>query len=207
MEQPATVPGLSHTTPASETHSASTSQHGEQQTSPPVIPPQTIPVEERADNPTPAPQGEPQDTPGAAPGAPGGSGDPDGSDDPDGHSHGGHRHSHHHSHTRSRTCSCSCSQSDINHETLNAILRLAESLSIRTLTSHIPQRKVKEPDTFDGASVTKLEPFILQCLLVFRNNETMYPTDYSRVNYAISYLWGMAMNLFALHISSGTTED
>ena len=55
--------------------------------------------------------------------------------------------------------------------------------------------KAREPDTFDGSDTQKLNGFILQCNLYFRNNPA-YASDEAKVTFALSYLRGLAMEYF-----------
>ncbi len=56
--------------------------------------------------------------------------------------------------------------------------------------------KAKEPDTFDGSDPRKLAAFILQCSLYFRNFPEDYREDDSKINFALSYLKGPAIEWF-----------
>ncbi|KAJ3560356.1 hypothetical protein NP233_g10891 [Leucocoprinus birnbaumii] len=56
--------------------------------------------------------------------------------------------------------------------------------------------KARVPDVFDGSSPEKLETFITQCQLYFRSNPKSFTTDESRVNFAMTYLTGTALNWF-----------
>ena len=55
--------------------------------------------------------------------------------------------------------------------------------------------KAKEPDTFDGSDPKKLNNFILLCNLFFRSN-SVYTDDSNKVNFALSYLRGIALEYF-----------
>ena len=57
--------------------------------------------------------------------------------------------------------------------------------------------KAKEPDTFDGSNLKKLNNFILLCNLYFRSSST-YSNDSPKVNFALSYLQGTALEYFEL---------
>ncbi|KAJ3473784.1 hypothetical protein NLI96_g12825 [Meripilus lineatus] len=73
--------------------------------------------------------------------------------------------------------------------------------AITTLTRSInPPRtrakpKVKEPDTFDGSDPKKLDMFLIQCGLYFRNYPD-YEDEELRVNFALTYLRGVALEWF-----------
>ena len=59
--------------------------------------------------------------------------------------------------------------------------------------------KAKEPNTFDGSNPKKLNNFILLCNLYFRSSSA-YSTDSTKVNFALSYLRGTALEYFELTI-------
>jgi len=56
--------------------------------------------------------------------------------------------------------------------------------------------KAKEPDTFDGTDSRKLNNFILLCNLYFRNSTSYDDDDEAKVNFALSYLRGTALEYF-----------
>jgi Domain of unknown function (DUF4939) len=76
---------------------------------------------------------------------------------------------------------------------------LAEAISLMTeelrKRDKRPAVKVKEPDTFDGSDPRKLNNFILLCNLYFRQNSA-YSDDSAKVNFALSHLRGLALDLF-----------
>ena len=74
-----------------------------------------------------------------------------------------------------------------------AILLMTQELRRREKPS--PKAKAKEPDTFDGTDPKKLNNFILQCNLYFRSS-TAYSDDSNKVNCALSYLRGTALEYF-----------
>ena len=54
--------------------------------------------------------------------------------------------------------------------------------------------KLREPDTFDGSDPQKLHTFILQCKLNFRDWKDLFEDEAATVNYALSYLKGIALD-------------
>src|SRR5882724_2829807 len=56
--------------------------------------------------------------------------------------------------------------------------------------------KLREPDTFDGSDPRKLHTFILQCKLNFRDRKDLFEDEAAKVNYALSYLKGIALDCF-----------
>jgi Retrotransposon gag protein len=55
------------------------------------------------------------------------------------------------------------------------------------------QAKFKEPDAYDSSNQAKLRTFFLQCMLNFRDQLAAFKTGSAKVQYAISYLTGMAL--------------
>jgi len=56
--------------------------------------------------------------------------------------------------------------------------------------------KVREPDTFDGSEPRKLRTFFVQCELNFQSKPKTFRSDRAKVNFAQSYLKGMALKWF-----------
>ncbi|SJL08314.1 uncharacterized protein ARMOST_11677 [Armillaria ostoyae] len=56
--------------------------------------------------------------------------------------------------------------------------------------------KVKESDTFDSSDPQKLKAFIISLQLNFNDRLAAFATDASKVNYAISFLSGTALDWF-----------
>jgi hypothetical protein len=56
--------------------------------------------------------------------------------------------------------------------------------------------KVREPDTFDGSEPRKLHAFFVQCELNFQSKPKTFHSDRAKVNFAQSYLKGMALEWF-----------
>ena len=83
-----------------------------------------------------------------------------------------------------------------NEETPN----LAEAINLMTeeLKCHDNKNskaKAEEPDTFNGSDPCKLTSFLLLCNLYFCNNLS-YAKDDAKVTFALTYLWGMALDFF-----------
>jgi len=55
---------------------------------------------------------------------------------------------------------------------------------------------VKEPDLFSGGSPDELQAFIFQCQIYFCACKGEFLEDTERIFFAISYLWGMALDYF-----------
>ena len=56
--------------------------------------------------------------------------------------------------------------------------------------------KVREPDPFDGTDTTKLRTFLVQLQLNFNDQPRAFSEDRRKVNFAISYLKGIALAHF-----------
>ena len=85
---------------------------------------------------------------------------------------------------------------------LAAVLTLlAQSLS--ALKKNSERTKVREPDVFDSLDTRKLQPFLVQCTLNFRNRPDAFSTDSAKVTFALSYLKGTALDWFEPSLTSG----
>ena len=73
-----------------------------------------------------------------------------------------------------------------------ALTLLAQSLSTPKKTSK--WTKVQDPDIFDGSDTRKLQPFLVQCTLNFRNHPDTFSTDSAKVTFALSYLKRTALD-------------
>ena len=62
--------------------------------------------------------------------------------------------------------------------------------------------KVREPDTFDGSDARKLQSFIVQCTLNFHDRPDAFSSDSAKVNFALSYLKGTALDWFEPGLTS-----
>ena len=82
-----------------------------------------------------------------------------------------------------------------------ALTLLAQSLS--TPKKNSEWTKVQEPDVFDSSDTCKLQPFLVQCTLNFRNCPDAFSTDSAKVTFALSYLKGTALNWFKPLLTSG----
>ena len=69
-----------------------------------------------------------------------------------------------------------------------ALTLLAQSLSAPKKNSE--WTKVWELDVFDGLDTHKLQPFLVQCTLNFRNRPNAFSTDSAKVTFALSYSRG-----------------
>jgi hypothetical protein len=86
-------------------------------------------------------------------------------------------------------------QDHIFMQLFEAINNLARN-NCRTSSSDDSKVKVHEPDTFDGSEPRKLRMFFVQCKLNFQSKPKTFCSDRAKVNFAQSYLKGMALEWF-----------
>jgi hypothetical protein len=72
----------------------------------------------------------------------------------------------------------------------------------RTSSSDDSKVKVCKLDTFDGSKPWKLCMFFVQCELNFQSKPKTFCSDWAKVNFAQSYLKGMALEWFELDLLS-----
>jgi hypothetical protein len=85
------------------------------------------------------------------------------------------------------------SDEDVQHNLADAIAALARNVHHQGDGS---RSKVREPDPFDGTDPTKLRTFLVQLQLSFNDRPRAFADDSKRVNFAISYLKGIALAHF-----------
>jgi hypothetical protein len=85
------------------------------------------------------------------------------------------------------------SDSDVQHNLADAITTLARNVHHQGDGS---RSKVREPDPFDGTDPTKLCTFLVQLQLSFNDWPCAFTDDCKKVNFAISYLKGIALAHF-----------
>jgi hypothetical protein len=85
------------------------------------------------------------------------------------------------------------SDDDAQHNLADAIAALAKNVKHQGDGS---RTKVREPDPFDGTDPTKLRTFLVQLQLSFRDRPRAFADDSRKVNFAISYLKGIALAHF-----------
>jgi hypothetical protein len=81
-----------------------------------------------------------------------------------------------------------------------ALNNLARSLRRMDRASSGPPRaervKANEPDTFDGSDPKKLKEWLFQCRLYFSTNPSQFPSDRTKISFAITYLRDTALGWF-----------
>ena len=81
----------------------------------------------------------------------------------------------------------------INNQLAEALWQLSENLN-RGSAPKLHQSKVCIPDTFDSSDSHKLNHFLFQCRLFFRANPLQFSTNEEKINFAITYLSGVAQD-------------
>ena len=97
-------------------------------------------------------------------------------------------------HSRSKPC-----RSDNTNEQLAEVLgQLANTLNTnQTPGPNTNSRGTKAciPDTFSGTEPDKLNNFLFQCRLYFCANPAQFDTDIVKINFAMTYLTGVAQGI------------
>jgi Domain of unknown function (DUF4939) len=70
-----------------------------------------------------------------------------------------------------------------------------------------PAFKPKQPDTFNGGTPQQLRTFIFQCKLFFNSSREDFAEDTDKINFAISYLRGPALDYFEPFINEPDPDD
>ena len=64
-------------------------------------------------------------------------------------------------------------------------------------------KEVCEPDVFNGSNTCKLQPFLVQCTLNFRNCPDAFTSDSDKVTFTLSYLKDTTLDWFEPSLTSG----
>ena len=78
--------------------------------------------------------------------------------------------------------------------TLNSNQTPSPNTNIRGTKAHIP-------DTFSGTEPDKLNNFLFQCHLYFCANLAQFDIDIVKINFAMTYLTGVAQNWFEVGLN------
>jgi Retrotransposon gag protein len=79
-------------------------------------------------------------------------------------------------------------------ELARALTLLANSIGALKVSK--ARTKVHEPDPFDGSDTRKLQPFLVQCQLNFRDRPDTFTSNEAKVTFALSYLKGTVLDYF-----------
>ena len=106
----------------------------------------------------------------------------------------------------SSTCSRSKPrQSENTNEQLAEVLgRLANTLNTNQTpgpNTNSRETKVRIPDTFSGTEPDKLNNFLFQCRLYFCANLAQFDMDIAKINFAMTYLTGVAQDWFEVGLN------
>jgi len=96
------------------------------------------------------------------------------------------------------------SDDEVQHNLANAISALAKNVKHQGDGS---RSKVREPDPFDGTDPAKLRTFLVQLQLSFRDRPSAFSDDSRKVNFAISYLKGIALAHFENSLIEPDLDD
>jgi len=96
-------------------------------------------------------------------------------------------------------------QSDNTNEQLAKVLSwLANTLNTnQTPTPNTNSRgtKARIPNTLSGTKPDKLDNFLFQCRLYFHANPVQFDTDIAKINFAMTYLTGVAQDWFEVGLN------
>ncbi|KAF5345260.1 hypothetical protein D9756_011424 [Leucocoprinus leucothites] len=83
----------------------------------------------------------------------------------------------------------------------DALSWLADNLDHHPQPNTAPINKARLPDTFSGTDPDKLNTFLIQCHLYFRANPTQFQEDSQKINFAMTYLTGVALDWFEVALT------
>ena len=83
----------------------------------------------------------------------------------------------------------------VSNQLAEALWQLLENLNKESAPKP-HQSKARIPDTFDGSDPHKLNHFLFQCWLFFHANPLQFSTDKGKINFAMTYLSGVAQDWF-----------
>ena len=102
--------------------------------------------------------------------------------------------------SRSKPC-----QSDNTNEQLAKVLgQLANTLNANQTpgpNTNSRGTKARIPNTFSGTEPDKLNNFLFQCRLYFCANPVQFDTDIAKINFAMTYLTGVAQDWFEVGLN------
>jgi len=106
----------------------------------------------------------------------------------------------------SSTCSWSkpCQSNNTNEQLAEVLSRLANTLNTnQTPAPNTNSRgtKVRIPNTFSNTEPDKLNNFLFQCRLYFHANPAEFNTDIAKINFAMTYLTGVAQDWFEVGLN------
>ena len=81
----------------------------------------------------------------------------------------------------------------INNQLAEALRQISENLN-RGSVPKLHQSKARISDTFDGSDPHKLNHFLFQYQLFFCANPSQFSTDKEKINFAMTYLFGIVQD-------------
>ncbi|XP_006459157.1 hypothetical protein AGABI2DRAFT_116109 [Agaricus bisporus var. bisporus H97] len=104
--------------------------------------------------------------------------------------------------TQTRLCNALCGLNPQDRVLYDLLAGIAGGLATHNCHSaqpppvKTPKVAIKEPGTFNGKDPLKLNEFIFQCRIYFDANLHQFPTNHTKVSFALSYLTGNAQTWF-----------
>ena len=99
--------------------------------------------------------------------------------------------------TRSQSKPRRSNNNNTNKQLAEVLGRLANTLNANQTpapNTNSRETKVRIPDTFSGTEPDKLNNFLFQCRLYFRANPAQFNMDIAKINFAMTYLTGVAQD-------------
>ena len=106
--------------------------------------------------------------------------------------------------TRSWSKSCRSNNTNTNEQLAKVLGRLANTLNTNQTpgpNTNLRETKARIPNTFSGTEPDKLNNFLFQCRLYFRANPAQFDTDIAKINFAMTYLTGVAQDWFEVGLN------
>ena len=106
----------------------------------------------------------------------------------------------------SSTCSWSkpCQSDNTNEQLAKVLGQLANTLNANQTpgpNTNSRGTKARIPNTFSGTEPDKLNNFLFQCRLYFCANPVQFDTDIAKINFAMTYLTGVAQDWFEVGLN------
>ena len=94
--------------------------------------------------------------------------------------------------------------SNINEQLAKVLGRLANTLNSNQTprpNTNSKGTKTHIPDTFSSTEPNKLNNFLFQCQLYFRTNPAQFNMNIAKINFAMTYLTGVAQDWFEMSLN------
>ena len=106
--------------------------------------------------------------------------------------------------TRSWSKPCQSDNTNTNEQLAKVLSRLANTLNTNQTpgpNTNSRGTKARIPDTFSDTESNKLNNFLFQCRLYFRANPAQFDMDIAKINFAMTYLTGVAQDWFEVGLN------